>query len=229
MDVKNLLAKFNINPVNAQLYETAFTHRSFLNEVKVKIFSNERLEFLGDSVLSLIISTYLYTQRPEDPEGQLTNLRAYIVKTDSLAKAANQLELGQYLRLSRGEKLSQGRENQQLLANTYEALLGAIYLDQGIETTIKFVSLTLLPMFKEEVRHGAPRDFKSQLQELSQSKFQMAPKYRILNTQGPDHAKRFTVGVYIDNDLTGKGEGTSKQQAEEEAARKALAKLLSIE
>lgn len=207
------------------IFQTAFTHRSFLNEIHEKIESNERLEFLGDAVLSLIISSILYELRPSDNEGDLTNLRSYIVKTNSLAKASEQLGLGTYLRLSKGEELSGGRTNPQLLANTFEALLGAIYLDQGYDEAKQFVKDTLLPIFEEELRSGPPKDAKSNLQEIAQNVTKQAPKYKILETKGPDHAKEFKVGVYIQGELKGEGLGSSKQVAEEAAATQALKNL----
>ncbi len=206
-------------------YQTAFTHRSYLNEVKIITESNERMEFLGDCVLSFIVSSFIYKIRSDDAEGDLTNLRAYIVKTDSLAKVAKTLSLGKYLRLSKGEEVSGGRENDQILANTYEAVLGAIFLDLGIEEATKFVHKTLIPIFQEEIEKGAPKDPKSQLQEIIQSKFQTSPKYKILSTSGPDHAKHFLVGVFLNGQQIGEGKGYSKQQAEEQSAKEALLKL----
>ncbi len=211
--------------LNKPLYQTAFTHRSFLNESSEKIESNERLEFLGDSVLSLITSTYLFKLRPQDAEGDLTSLRSYIVKTPSLAQASESLHLGQFLRLSKGEELSGGRENTQLLANTFEALLGAIYLTEGMETADKFVKETLLPLFREEILSGPPKDAKSLLQEMTQNQTKQSPRYKILKTFGPDHAKEFTVGVFLQGDQIGEGSGHSKQQAEEEAAGNAIKSL----
>lgn len=204
------------------VFETAFTHRSFLNEAGSSIESNERLEFLGDSVLSFIISSYLYSLRPQDAEGELTNLRSYIVKTTSLAKAAKKLGLGEYLKLSKGEELTGGRSNPQLLANTFEALLGAIYSEFGLEKATEFVSKELLPLFEEEVKSGPPKDAKSLLQEVIQNKFKQSPRYKVLQTTGPDHAKQFKVGVFAQNNLLGEGVGLSKQVAEEDAAGKAL-------
>lgn len=225
MDFQSILQGLGIKPQSEALYETAFTHRSYLNEVKETIESNERLEFLGDSVLSFIISTLLFKTRAADTEGNLTNLRAYIVKTDSLAKASEKLSLGKLLSLSKGEELSGGRNNPQILANTYEAVLGAIFLDLGIEAAEKFVQSTLVPIFDTEIKKGPPRDPKSQLQEVTQNKDQTSPKYKILSTVGPDHSKIFTVGVYVKNKLIGKGTGSSKQQAEETAAAQALEKI----
>lgn len=221
-DFQKILSSYNIYPKNLRLYQLAFTHRSFLNESKEKIESNERLEFLGDAVLSFITSSYLYQKRLKDSEGDLTNLRAYIVKTESLAKVSEKLGLGQFLRLSKGEELSGGRTNPQLLANTYEAFLGAIFLDLGIEDGTQFVHKTLLLLFAETIEKGAPRDPKSTLQEVVQSRYQTSPKYKILATHGPDHAKKFTVGVFVDGKQLGEGQGSSKQMAEEEAADLAL-------
>jgi ribonuclease-3 len=208
------------------LFQTAFTHRSFLNESNETTESNERLEFLGDSVLSLIVSTQLFTLRPHDAEGDLTNLRSYIVKTTSLAKAAQELRLGDYLRLSKGEEMGGGRENPQLLANTFEALLGAIFMVEGLEKAKQFVFETLLPLFSEELRSGPPKDAKSSLQELAQTKTKQSPKYKILATVGPDHAKEFKVGVFLQGEQIGSGSGLSKQIAEEAAANDALKQLL---
>ena len=203
-------------------FKTAFTHRSFLNESTEVKESNERLEFLGDSVLSVIVSTHLFKIRPNDAEGDLTNLRSYIVKTGSLAKAAQKLDLGSFLRLSKGEEMGGGRENTQLLANTYEALLGAIYLTDGIDKAQVFVFDTLLPLFEKELLSGPPKDAKSSLQELAQTKTKQSPKYKILSTVGPDHAKEFKVGVYLQGNQIGEGVGLSKQIAEEAAATHAL-------
>ncbi len=216
---------FDENWLKNPIILTAFTHRSYLNESAEKVESNERLEFLGDAVLSFVISGFLYLKRVSDSEGELTNLRSYIVKTESLAKAAKDLNLGKYLRLSKGEEMTGGRTNDQLLANTYEALLGAIYLDQGVEKVQEFVEETLLPFFVKEIAEGAPKDAKSRLQELIQEKTKESPKYKITHSEGPDHAKRFTVGVFLDNKQIGEGQGFSKQEAEEVAAAKALEQL----
>lgn len=207
------------------LFTRAFIHRSFLNEAGLNLESNERLEFLGDSVLSFIISSYLFKERTEDAEGDLTNLRSYIVKTKSLAKAASDLNLGFYLKLSKGEEQSGGRENPQILANTFEALLGATYLELGLETATKFVEEKLLPLFLNELRSGPPKDAKSFLQEIAQTKTKQSPKYKILQTSGPDHAKLFSVGVFLEGKMIGEGKGSSKQLAEEQAAAKALNQL----
>lgn len=204
------------------IFQTAFTHRSYLNEATGIKESNERLEFLGDAVLSFIISSYLYNLRPNDAEGDLTNMRSYMVKTGSLAMASQKLGLGDYLKLSKGEELSSGRENIQILANTYEAFLGAIFIDQGVEAARKFVESSLIPLFEEELISGPPKDAKSQLQEISQNKFKQSPRYKVLETSGPDHAKHFKVGVFVKGEKIGEGEGFSKQVAEEASAQQGL-------
>jgi ribonuclease-3 len=221
-DFTNLLSVLDLKINNSRLLEQAFLHRSYLNEVKLDMESNERLEFLGDSVLSLVISFHLFTLRTNDAEGELTNLRAHIVKTKSLAEASKKLDLGKYLLLSKGEMLSGGKENPQLLANTYEALLGAVFLDQGFERAKELIELTLLPLFEKELKSGPPKDAKSNLQEVAQQKYKESPNYKILKTFGPDHAKQFNVAVYVTGKEMGRGTGSSKQVAEEQAAKMAL-------
>lgn len=223
------MPKFSIpiseSQIQLPIFQKAFTHRSYLNESHEASESNERLEFLGDSVLSFIISGLLYNLRPADNEGDLTNLRSFLVKTTSLAKVASSLNLGKYLKLSNGEELSGGRDNPQLLANTYEALLGAIYLEYGIATADEFVKATIVEHFQSEIQSGPPKDAKSYLQELTQNRFKQSPNYRIMTTSGPDHARIFTVGVYVDQQQLGEGAGQSKQIAEEAAAAAALSTL----
>lgn len=221
-DYNRLAQKLGLTFDDLNLLEQAFTHRSYLNEIKVDIESNERLEFLGDAVLSFIVSSYLYRVRPQDEEGNLTNLRAYIVKTKSLAEASQNLDLGSFLKLSRGEAASGGRTNSQLLANTYEALLGAIYIDQGVEKTDQFVHQTLIPLFASEIKSGPPKDAKSALQEVAQTQVKQSPHYKVLKTLGPDHAKQFVMAVYVNGVKVGEGQGNSKQEAEEKAAAQAL-------
>lgn len=220
--LENLL-KIRFHDIN--LAKQAFLHRSYLNEVKLNLKSNERLEFLGDSILSFVTSYYLYALRSEDNEGELTNLRAYIVKTKSLAEAARKLNLGNLLYLSKGEEISGGRNNPQLLANTYEALLGAIFLDLGLNVVKKVINETLLSLFEKEVKQGPPKDAKSELQEVVQERLKRSPNYKILQTKGPDHAKQFLVAVSIGGKEYGRGLGNSKQIAEEQAAREALERL----
>ncbi|OGE30673.1 ribonuclease III [Candidatus Daviesbacteria bacterium RIFCSPHIGHO2_02_FULL_36_13] len=225
MEFNNLLEELNLKFKDPKILKQVFYHRSYLNEVKTVLESNERLEFLGDSILSLVVSFYLFQTRPKDTEGELTNLRAYVVKTKSLAQAAQKLNLGSLLYLSKGEEQGGGRENPQLLANTYEALLGAVYLDSGLEAVKTVIEKTLLPLFANELKSGPPKDAKSSLQEIVQEKYKQSPNYKILETKGPDHAKKFLVAVYIKGKEYGRGGGNSKQVAEEESATEALSRL----
>ena len=207
---------------NKKLLEQATTHRSFLNESKEKVGSNERLEFLGDSVLSLIVSTHLFENYPQFDEGKLTNLRSLLVNTKMLADLARELDLGAKLRLSKGEEESGGRSNQSILADTFEAILGAIYLDRWILEVEKFISGTVLPRADEFIEKNMLKDPKSLLQEQIQSRKQGSPIYKVLEELGPAHAREFTIGVYVDDKLLGQGSGKSKQEAEEQAAQAAL-------
>lgn len=207
---------------NKKLSDQAFIHRSYLNEAKEKVESNERLEFLGDSILSFIVSDYLYKKYPLFDEGFLTNLRSLLVNTKTLAEIARELDFGSHLKLSKGEEESRGRENQSLLADSFEAFIGALFLDQGIEAVKKFIEQTVLPLAGYYVQKRTLKDPKSLLQEKVQAKRLNSPVYKVLEEEGPAHAKRFTVGVYINEKLAGTGRGKSKQEAEELAAKEAL-------
>lgn len=207
---------------NKKLLEEALTHRSYLNESKERVPSNERLEFLGDSVLSLIVSTHLFESYPDFNEGKLTNLRSLLVNTRMLADIAREFNLGEKLRLSRGEEDSGGRNNQSMLADTFEAVLGAIYLDGGIDEAEKFVNSVVLPRAEGFITKDMLKDPKSLLQESVQAKKQSSPQYRVLEETGPAHARNFVVGVYVLDKLLGQGKGKSKQEAEEKAAEAAL-------
>jgi ribonuclease III len=210
---------------NPKLLEQAFTHRSYLNESKEKLDSNERLEFLGDSILSFVVSEYLYITYTSFNEGMLTNLRALLVNTKSLANIAKELEFGNYLRLSKGEDESKGRENQSLLADSFEAVIGALFLDQGLESVKSFLAEHLLKKADVYVKGNSLKDPKSLLQEHVQAKKQHSPLYKVHLEEGPAHEKIFTVGVYIMNELVGEGKGRSKREAEELAAKAALEKI----
>jgi ribonuclease-3 len=207
---------------NIELLVTAFTHRSYVNEHKKTVTEhNERLEFLGDAVLELVATEYLYTNFP-DPEGILTNWRSALVRTESIGAAAARCEFEPLLRLSRGEKRGTDRAREQILANSFEAVLGAIYLDQGYDVAKKFVTENLLITFKEILDTGSWMDPKSHLQEVSQSQEGHTPVYKVLEETGPDHDKIFTVGVYVNNVLKGQGSGPSKQAGQQKAAEAAL-------
>lgn len=228
-DLKELEKKLNISFKNKSLLKNAFIHRSYLNEhPEERLGNNERLEFLGDSVLSFVVSEHLYERFPSHPEGDLTNFRASIVNARSLAKIGQELDLGEYLFLSRGEEATGGRSRTYLLANTYEALLGAIYLDQGIELSKRYVQKYLLPSLDEIISKRLYKDYKSHFQEMSQEGRGITPEYKILKEAGPDHEKEFTTGVYLGSRLISTGTGRSKQEAEQEAAKSAIANWESL-
>jgi len=210
---------------NNQLLEQAFIHRSYLNETKEKLESNERMEFLGDSILSFVVSDHLFATYKDFNEGILTNLRSLLVNTKSLANQSRELDFGSHLKLSRGEEESKGRENDSLLANVFEAYIGALYTDQGIEAVKAFLGSTLIPKIEVLVENRVFKDPKSLLQEYVQSQKQQSPLYKVLHEEGPPHAKIFTVGAFVNDVLAGEGIGKSKQVAEEQAAKSALEKL----
>ena len=211
---------------NKDLLKNAFIHRSYLNEnPSWKLGSNERLEFLGDAVLEFITSEHLYKTYDQEPEGRLTAYRSSLVKTETLAELAKELDFGSRLKLSKGEDDSGGRESGYLLADTFEAFLGALYLDQGIPICRKFLEKTLFPKLDKIVETKAYKDYKSTLQEIAQEKVNFTPIYKVLDEQGPDHNKIFKVGVIIRGKQEGEGEGSSKQRAEVDAAKNALENL----
>ena len=205
-----------------ELLITAFTHRSYLNEHKSTAKNhNERLEFLGDAVLELVVTQHLYNNFKE-PEGVLTNWRSALVRTESISTAADREGFEALLRLSRGEKRGSERARQQILANCYEAVVGALYLDQGYDAAKDFISRTLLPTLPEILQNGSWLDPKSRLQEMVQSREGFTPIYKVMEEEGPDHEKKFVVGVYVNDELKGQGEGPSKQAAQVTAATQAL-------
>lgn len=204
------------------LLVTAFTHRSYLNEHKKTVSAhNERLEFLGDAVLELVVTEYLYMNHT-DPEGILTNWRSSLVRTESISAAAARFDFEPLLRLSRGEKRGTERARAQILANSFEAVVGALYLDQGYEAVKAFITESILSTFEQILATGSWMDPKSHLQELAQSQEAATPQYRVMSEEGPDHDKIFTVGVYVNNKLRGQGTGPSKQTAQQKAAEAAL-------
>jgi len=209
---------------NKRLIEQAFTHRSYLNENRgAGREHNERLEFLGDAVLELVVTEFLYAKYPEKAEGDLTAYRAALVNTVSIADAAAKLGMNEYLLLSRGESRDTGRARQIILANAFEALIGAIYIDSGYDAAENFISAQLFYKTDEVVEKRLWQDAKSRLQELSQEKLGFTPTYEIVNQSGPDHDKTFLVGAYLGTEKVATGEGRSKQEAEQAAAEKALA------
>lgn len=211
---------------NENLLENAFVHRSYLNEhPRFELPSNERLEFLGDAVLEFLTSEHLYKTYDKEPEGRLTAYRSSLVKTETLAALAKDLDFGGKLKLSKGEDESGGRESEYLLADTFEAFVGALYLDQGTPACRKFLEENLFPKLEGIVKTKAYQDYKSLLQEIAQEKVNFTPVYKVLDEWGPDHDKIFKVGVFIKDKREGVGEGSSKQRAEVEAARSALERL----
>lgn len=217
----------NLHFNDLALLETAFVHRSYQNEHRdFPLPSNEKLEFLGDSVLSLASSVHLYKSYPQFQEGEYTDIKASIVNTNSLYEAAKSLQLGEYLYLSKGEQDNKGRDNISILADCFEALIGAIYLEHGFKVAYTFINTYL---FKDtldtivEKRLYLPA--KNILQEYYQEKYKKLPKYKVISESGPEHSKVYVVGVYNNETLLGSGKGKSKKQGEEEAAREALQKL----
>lgn len=225
MTFEELQKKINITFKDPELLKHAFIHRSYLNEAKHTHISNERLEFLGDSVLSLLTSRFLYETYPQYPEGILTNIRSSLVKTSSLSDIARALKLGDLLFLSHGEEASGGRTNQSLLADVFEALLGAIYLDQGIESAEQFLATHLFPNAAEIVATKSYIDYKSLLQEIIQENSRISPTYHVIRSEGPDHARTFWVEAKANEAILASGTGKSKQEAEQAAALAALEKM----
>jgi len=209
---------------DAELLELAFIHKSYVNEHTEQKRYNERLEFLGDAVLELAVTHFLFHKYPETPEGELTNWRSALVKGKNLARVSKDMRLGEFLLLSKGEEQSGGRQKDYILANTMEALIGAIYLDQGYEVANEFVMRTIVVFLEDIIAQGLHIDSKSHVQELAQEKLNLTPKYEVINEAGPDHEKNFVMGVYFGKKLAGQGEGSSKQDAEQAAAHDALRK-----
>jgi ribonuclease-3 len=207
------------------LLKQAFTHRSYLNENKATgLEHNERLEFLGDAVIELIVTDELYHKYPDKTEGDLTAYRSALVNAITLSKVATKLGVNDHLLLSRGEAKDLGRARQYILANTFEAIVGAMYLDGGYQTAAGFIKKHLMPLIDEVVARRLWIDAKSRFQELAQEKIGVTPSYKTVREAGPDHDKCFTVGVFVGTDEVATGEGRSKQDAEQDAAEQALSK-----
>lgn len=215
--------KLGLSFKNKDLLTQAFVHRSYLNEnPEFRLDQNERLEFLGDAVLELVITEYLYKEYPKKAEGELTNWRAALVNAKMLTSVAEELGFNDFLLLSRGETKELGKARQYILANTFEAVVGALYLDSGYEACDTFIKKYLLAHLPEIIQNKLYKDAKSHFQEEAQDKAGVTPLYKVLKEWGPDHKKKFTVGVFLGKDEVAQGEGYSKQEAEEEAARAAL-------
>ena len=208
---------------NKELLKQAFIHRSYINESSASGLShNERLEFLGDAVLELIVTDFLYKKYPTHTEGELTALRSALVNAIIISEIASKTGMNDFLLLSKGEAKDVGKARQYILANTYEAYVGAVYIDQGYDVVEKFVKKTLLPSLDEIVNKKLWRDSKSLVQEKAQEVVGFTPSYKVLNEAGPDHDKHFTIGIYFGTDFIAEGKGKSKQEAEQKAAEAAL-------
>ena len=219
---EDLIGVHFINPL---LLQTAFTHRSYINENSgITSGHNERLEFLGDAVLELVITRYLFDKYPEKPEGELTAYRSSLVNTTSLAESAEKLGMNEYLLLSKGEARDTGKARHYILADAFEAVIGAIYLDQGYDGATQFIADNLYKKIDLIVKKSLWRDAKSFVQEKAQEIVGTTPSYEVLSEVGPDHDKNFTIGIYFGSELIAEGKGKSKQEAEQTAARNALDK-----
>lgn len=221
-DFDSLEKKLGVVFKNKSILRTALIHRSYRNENRKENKNNERLEFLGDAVLELIISSYIFRTFLEKPEGELTSIRSAIVRTESLAQESKKLGIGEHLLMSKGEETSGGREKEYLLADAYEAILGAIYLDSGFKTCERFVEKTLLQKVDDIMEKELFIDPKTKVQEIIQAKYKITPVYQTIDEEGPDHQKSFTVGLFVDKKRLSTGKGHSKQKAEEDAARNVL-------
>lgn len=223
MDYNKIEEKIGVKFNDQDLLIQAFTHRSFLNENKDKgLKHNERLEFLGDAVLELVTTDYLFRAYPDRHEGDLTSFRAALVNTQSISDAATRLGFNDYLLLSKGEAKDEGRARSYIMANTFESVIGAIYLDQGYDAAAKFIAESLIPSINQIVDEGTWIDAKSKLQEVVQEKHSLTPSYETIKEEGPDHDKVFTVAVYFGDKEIDQGSGKSKQEAEQDVARKIL-------
>ncbi len=215
--------KLNISFENKDLLIQSFTHRSYLNEnPEFKLQHNERLEFLGDAILEHVVTEYLFKKYPDKTEGELTAWRASLVNTKILSEIAKELNFGDFLLLSHGEKKENNKSRQYILANTMEAFIGALYLDQGIEVCFDFIKKNIIKRLPEIIEQGLFKTAKSYFQEIAQERVRITPIYNVLEEIGPDHEKSFSVGVYLGEKMIAKGTGGSKQEAEEEAAKQAL-------
>ncbi len=222
--ISGLEAKIGLEFKNKDLLLQALTHRSYLNEnPKWHLDHNERLEFLGDAVLELVVTEYLYNNYP-NPEGELTNWRAALVNAVILSQISNEFSLNDFVLLSRGEARDTGRARQYILANAIEALIGAIYLDQGYEPSKKFISRFVLKELSTIIKERLYRDPKSLFQEYAQEHVGITPTYEVLEEWGPDHARNFKIGVFLEKEMIGSGQGPSKQEAQQNAASDALRK-----
>ena len=223
VDLGKLQSILGVEFNDTEVLLSAITHRSYLNEHREATWAhNERLEFLGDAVLELVITDYLFTKYPDKPEGELTAVRAALVNTVSLAEASEQLGINKFLLMSKGEAKDEGRARQYILANAFESCIGALYIDQNYETAKEFIARHLFGKTDEIVDKQLWQDAKSRFQELAQEHASITPTYETIEQEGPDHDRVFTVGVYLRKEKIAEGTGRSKQEAEQAAAEKGL-------
>ncbi len=222
-ELKQLQTILGVTFTDTNILLSAITHRSYLNEHREATWPhNERLEFLGDAVLELVVTDYLFSKYPEKPEGELTAIRAALVNTNSLADASEQLGVNKFLLMSKGEAKDQGRARQYILANAFEACIGALYMDQGYEVAKEFIASRLFAKTDDIVDKRLWQDAKSRFQGLSQEHASITPTYDTVGQEGPDHDRVFTVGVFLKSEKIAEGKGRSKQEAEQAAAEKAI-------
>ena len=223
MNFSKFEEKIGIKFKDKNLLKQAFTHRSYLNEnPSLALEQNERLEFLGDAILEMAITEYLYKKYPKKTEGEMTALRAALVNSITLSEVAGGLNIGDLMLLSKGEAKSLGKARQYILANAFEAIIGAVYLERGYEETFGFLEKTLFGKIEEVIEKKLWIDAKSLFQEKAQEIESVTPSYKVLSESGPDHEKVFIMGVFLGSDLVAEGKGASKQEAEQDAARNAL-------
>ncbi len=221
-DINAYAQKLGITIRDTKFLLEALTHRSYLNENRSAAKHNERLEFLGDAVLELVVTDFLFREFPKKPEGELTAYRAALVNTQSLSETSEALGVNDMLLLSKGEAKDTGHSRQVILANAFEAILGSIYLDTGLEAASSFIAKHIYPKIDRIIKERLWQDAKSHFQEMAQEHRGITPNYKTLHEEGPDHEKRFVLGVFLNNEQIATGEGRSKQDAQQNAAQSAL-------
>ncbi len=217
--------RFDLDFKDKTLLQQAFIHRSYINENKnLDLEHNERLEFLGDAVLELVVTKFLFKKYPETKEGVLTAYRSSLVRTESISTAARGMGMNELLRLSKGESKDEGKARDYILANTFEAFIGAVYLDQGYDEARRIIADALFDNIDEVIKTGSWKDHKSYVQEMSQEHYSETPHYEVISATGPDHDKQFVIAIYFGDKKIAEGEGNSKQKAQQDAAHRALEK-----
>lgn len=224
-DIHTHAQKLGIKILDPKFLQEALTHRSYLNENRSATKHNERLEFLGDAVLELVVTNFLFRKFPSKPEGDLTAYRSALVNTQSLSESSQKLEVNDMLLLSKGEAKDTGHSRQIILANAFEAILGAIYLDTGLEAVTVFISKHIFPKIDRIIEEKLWQDAKSHFQEMAQEHRGITPSYTTIHEEGPDHKKHFVLGVFLDSEQIATGEGRSKQDAQQNAAAAAIKKM----